>query len=96
MGKGEDDMAQIYHILSVAAFVAAGVSLCLAVFFWFRFGVWKLIGDLSGRNARKSIRQMRLRREKAAGCVPHFYTVTEKWEGSTEASGLRDMTEEHA
>ena len=51
-------MAQIYRIVSIAAFSLAGVSLVLAVIFWVKFRIWKVISDLSGRTARKSIEQM--------------------------------------
>ncbi len=59
-------MAQIYHIISIAAFSVAGVSLVLAVIFWFKFDIWKIIGELSGRTARKTIAQMRLENEQNA------------------------------
>lgn len=57
-------MAQVYRVVSASAFALAGVSGLLAVFLWFKLGIWKLIGDLSGRNARRSIEQMREQREK--------------------------------
>lgn len=63
--KGENDMAQIYRIVSIAAFSLAGVSLVLAVIFWVKFRIWKVISDLSGRTARKSIEQMRAANEKS-------------------------------
>ncbi len=57
-------MAQTYNIISLAAFSMAGVFLILAIFLWFRYGIRKIIGDLSGHTARKSIADMRSSKEK--------------------------------
>lgn len=87
--KGENDMAQIYRIVSIAAFSLAGVSLVLAVIFWVKFRIWKVISDLSGRTARKSIEQMRAANEKspkksyhsvlaAAGCAKLTEPILQK------------------
>lgn len=57
--KGENDMAQIYQTISIVTFSLAAVSLILAVVLWFKFDIWKIIGDLSGRTAKKSIEHMR-------------------------------------
>lgn len=57
-------MAETLSILSIVAFSLAGVSLALAIFFWFFFKIPSVIGDLSGRNARKSIAKMRAENEK--------------------------------
>lgn len=51
--------AEILSLISWIALVIAAVSLILAVFFWFRFKIPSVIGDLSGRTARKSIAKMR-------------------------------------
>lgn len=58
-------MAQIYQAISMAAFSIAASCLIFALFCWFKFGIWKIIGDLSGRNAKKSIEQMRAENEKS-------------------------------
>lgn len=58
-------MASTLSILSMIAFVLAGISFILAVFFWFKFDIPNVYGDLSGRNARKSIEQMRANNQKA-------------------------------
>ena len=58
-------MAQTYEALSIAAYLLAALSLLLAVFLWFRFKIWGVIGDLSGRTARKSIEEMRRINEKS-------------------------------
>ena len=58
-------MAQTLQLLSIISFVIAGVSLALAVFFWFFFRIPTVIGDLSGRTAKKSIAKMRAANEKS-------------------------------
>lgn len=39
--------------------------MALAIFFWFKFGIPAVIGDLSGRTARKSIARMREENERS-------------------------------
>ena len=58
-------MADRYHLISVLSFSMAGLGVLLSVFLWFRFSVWKIIGELSGRTARKSVKQMCMAEEKA-------------------------------
>lgn len=58
-------MTQIYQIISIVTFSLAAVSLGLAVILWFKFRIWKIIGDLSGRTAKKSIERMRSANEKS-------------------------------
>ena len=57
-------MAEILSIISTSSFVLAALFLALAIFFWFKFGIPAIIGDLSGRTAKKSIAQMRENNEK--------------------------------
>lgn len=57
-------MAQTLQLLSIISFAVAGACLVLAVFFWFFFKIPNVIGDLSGRTARKSIARMRAANEK--------------------------------
>lgn len=57
-------MAGTLQTLSIISFAIAGVCLALAVFFWFFFKIPTVIGDLSGRTARKSIARMRATNEK--------------------------------
>ena len=57
-------MAETLSTLSVISFAIAGVSFVLAVFFWFFFKIPTVIGDLSGRTARKYIAKMRATNEK--------------------------------
>lgn len=58
-------MAETLSTLSIIAFIAAGVFLLIAVFFWLFFKIPSVIGDLSGRTARKSIAKMRTENEKS-------------------------------
>lgn len=57
-------MAETLSTLSIISFAVAGVSFVLVVFFWFFFKIPTVIGDLSGRTARKSIAKMRAANEK--------------------------------
>lgn len=57
--------AELLSTLSTVAFVVAGVSLALSVFFWFFFRIPTVIGDLSGKNAKKSIAKIRANNEKS-------------------------------
>lgn len=51
--------ADTLSLLSVISFVLAGVCFAVAVFLWFFFKIPRVIGDLNGRTARKSIAKMR-------------------------------------
>lgn len=57
-------MAEVLSIISVVSFVLAGVFLMLVVFCWIKFGIPKIIGDLTGRTAKDSIAKMRENNEK--------------------------------
>ena len=57
-------MAQTLQTLSIISFAVAGICMVLAIFFWFFFKIPTVIGDLSGRTARKSIAKMRAVNEK--------------------------------
>ena len=57
-------MAETLSLLSIISFAIAGVCLVLAVFLWFFFKIPSVIGDLSGKTARKSIAKMRVANEK--------------------------------
>lgn len=59
--------AEILSLISVIAFVVAGVALVLAVLFFIFFKIPTVIGDLSGRTARKSIAKMRAHNERVGG-----------------------------
>ncbi len=59
-------MAETLSTLSIVSFVLAAISLAVAVFLWFFFGIPTVIGDLNGNNARRSIARMRAANEKAS------------------------------
>lgn len=60
-------MAETLSMISNISFVAAGTCLVVAIIFFIRFKIPSVIGDLSGRNARKSIEKMREFNEKSGG-----------------------------
>lgn len=57
-------MAEILSMISTVSFALAAFFLALAVGFAIKFRVGSIIGDLSGRTARKSIARMRENNEK--------------------------------
>ena len=59
--------AEILSLISTISFVVAAVSFALAVFLWFYFKIPAVIGDLSGRTAKKSIARIRTNNERAGG-----------------------------
>lgn len=50
--------------LYFACLIIAGVLFCLAVFLFFRMNVVKMVGDLTGRNAKKAIEDIRRKNEE--------------------------------
>lgn len=58
-------MATTFRIVSIVMFCLAGACLAFGIFCFFRFKIPKIIGDLSGRTAKKSIEQMRAENEKS-------------------------------
>ncbi len=58
-------MAELLSTLSIISFVLAGICLVLAVALCILFKIPMVIGDLSGRNAKKSIARMRAANEKS-------------------------------
>lgn len=59
-----EQMASIFKIVSIVLFVLAAVCLAFAIFAFVTFKIPNVIGDLTGRNARKSIEKMRDANEK--------------------------------
>lgn len=90
-------MADILHTVSVISFVAAGVFFVVVIALWFIFKIPSVMGDLSGRTARKSIERMRQKNEKTGS-----YKASEKkiervklprmMEGRGKSSGHNDET----
>lgn len=52
-------MADILSLLSIISFAVAGVCLVISIILWVVFRIPLVIGDLSGRTARKSIARQR-------------------------------------
>lgn len=59
-----EQMASVLKIVSIVLFSLAAVCLVFAVFAFITFKIPNVIGDLTGRNARKSIEKMRDANEK--------------------------------
>lgn len=57
-------MAETLGTLSIISFVVAGITLAIAIVLWFFFEIPTVVGDLTGRTARKSIARMRAENEK--------------------------------
>lgn len=57
-------MADTFFIVSILSFILSGVCLLLAIFFWIRFDILEVIGNLSGRTARKNVEKRRANNEK--------------------------------
>ena len=62
-------MAEILSTISTVSFVISAIAFALAVFLWFKFKIPMVYGDLSGRNARRSIEQMREHNARSGGKV---------------------------
>lgn len=57
-------MAEILSAVSMISYIAAGVFAAATAALWFLFKIPSVIGDLSGRSAKKSIEKMRVHNEK--------------------------------
>lgn len=57
-------MVDILTTISIISFIATGVFTVVAIALWFVFKIPSVLGDLSGRTAKKSIEQMRQANEK--------------------------------
>lgn len=61
---GGENIADILFIISNVSFGIAAVAFITAVVLFIKFKIPSVIGDLSGKNARRSIEQMRSYNEK--------------------------------
>lgn len=52
-------MAEQLIFISNILLAGAAIVALIAIFLWFQFRVWKIIGDLSGKNERRSLEQKR-------------------------------------
>lgn len=62
---GGESIANVLFTVSYVSFAVAAVCGILAIVLFFKFRIPSVIGDLSGRSARKSIEEMRLHNEKS-------------------------------
>lgn len=69
------------NIISIILFALAGISLVVAIYSFIRFNVPQLIGELTGRTAKKTITQMREKNAKT-GNKSHRPSVVEKKRGT--------------
>ena len=86
-------MAETLSTISVVSFIAAGIFVVLAIAQWFLFNIPAVWGDLSGKNARKSIERMRKNNEKSGN---KYYKSSKtnvergKLTGTMEGAGKTD------
>lgn len=57
-------MAEILEIVSNVSYILAIIFFIISVFLWFHFRIREVIGDLSGKTAKKSITKMRETNER--------------------------------
>ncbi|MDF2820878.1 MAG: hypothetical protein K0R15_1319 [Clostridiales bacterium] len=57
-------MAEVLSIISISAFIIFGALLFLTIVLAIKFNIPKIIGDLSGHTAKKSIEHIREKNEK--------------------------------
>ena len=84
-------MADTLSLLSVIAFVIAGVSLAVAIFLWFFFHISSVIGDLSGRTARKSIEKGKSKKQQTELLMRETEAITDP--GAAGLPANEDTTE---
>lgn len=90
-GREEMRMADTLSLLSVIAFVIAGVSLAVAIFLWFFFHISSVIGDLSGRTARKSIEKGKSKKQQTELLMRETEAITDP--GAAGLPANEDTTE---
>ncbi|MFG6377076.1 MAG: hypothetical protein K1W19_01925 [Lachnospiraceae bacterium] len=91
--KGVDDMADIFRIISITAFVIAGISFVCTLFFCFRYKIWEVIGEVSGRNKRIYIKK-RQKEIEAGKNISNHKVITEIEAKNITAATSEDNTKE--
>jgi hypothetical protein len=78
-------MAELLTKISWTLFALSAAALICAVVFWVKFKIPKIIGDLTGRNAKKEIAKMRSENEKTGKMKfqPQFAGRTSRGKHST-------------
>lgn len=87
-------MAEILATISVISFILAGAFAMLAIALWLLFQIPTVVGDLSGRNAKKTIERMRRDNEKNANKSYKFGTKSEdegELPGAVKTSGKDEL-----
>ena len=77
-------MAEVLHSLSIVLLIISGVLMITSIVLWRVFKIPKVIGDLSGSNARKSIANLRAENEKKSRLKETHIRKT----GKTSETGL--------
>lgn len=85
--------AEILSLISLISFIISGFSLILTIFFWFQFKIPRIIGNLSGRTARKTIEQMRTSNEQS-GPKSFRSSAINASRGKITMSGVSTVKEE--
>ncbi len=89
-------MAGTLSTLSIISFVMAGVFLVLSILIWIIFRIPTVIGDLSGRTARKSIAKMRAANEKSGSKgYRESRTNAERGKLTDNMKNSRKLVQEH-
>ena len=57
------EQAEIFHIVAIVSFAVSGLCLLLAAVSWFKLGIPEVIGDITGRTARKQIEEYEAKQE---------------------------------
>lgn len=91
------------NTVSIVFFVIAAVSLLVAIYAFIRFNIPQVIGELSGRTARKSIAQMRDKNDKTGNkahrpspSAIERGTLTDKIEEKSKTSKAEKNAEKNA
>lgn len=91
------------NTVSIVFFVIAAISLLVAIYAFIRFNIPQVIGELSGRTARKSIAQMRDKNDKTGNkahrpspAAVERGTLTDKIEEKSKTSKNEKKAEENA
>lgn len=86
-------MADIFRIISITAFVIAGISFVCTLFFCFKYKIWKVIGELSGRNKKIYVKR-RQKEITADRNISNHKIITEIEAKDITAATSEDNTKE--
>ena len=88
---------EIYHWIFIGAMIMAGLMLALTVFLFFYFQIPRVIGDLTGSNARKAIEDIRQQNTKT-GVKVHKTSQVNRERGKVTAkmTAAGKVVEQHS